>query len=104
MRKTNMSLDDLNNKEGIQFLLFSLPTCGPCTMLKRVLEKEEGRYKEVEFLELDAMENMDLTNKFVVTGTPTSVILKNGEMIDRKEGFMPLPLLRTFLEKHVSSL
>jgi thioredoxin 1 len=78
--------------------------CGPCRMVAPVLEQianeEHGKLKIVK---LNVDENQDTPQKFGVTGIPTMILFKDGEMVERIVGFMPKPVLMKKLEPHLAS-
>ena len=78
---------------------FSAVWCGPCKMVSPVIdalsEKFAGR---IEFYNADVDENMDLAAKYNIQNIPSLLLLKNGEAVDMKVGFMPEPILANWLE------
>jgi thioredoxin 1 len=77
--------------------------CGPCRMVAPVLEQiaaeQSGKLKIVK---LNVDENNDTPQKFNVTGIPTMILFKDGQMLERIVGFMPKPQLLKKLEPHLS--
>jgi thioredoxin len=78
--------------------------CGPCRMVAPVLEQiaaeQSGRIKIVK---LNVDENQHTPMHFGVTGIPTMILFKDGEMVERIVGFMPKPQLMKRLEPHLPS-
>jgi thioredoxin len=77
--------------------------CGPCRMVAPVLEQiaaeQAGRIKIVK---LNVDENQHTPMHFNVSGIPTMILFKNGEMVERIVGFMPKPQLMKKLEPHLA--
>ena len=78
--------------------------CGPCRMVAPVLEQiaaeQTGKLKIVK---LNVDENQQVPSKFGVTGIPTMILFKDGEMVERIVGFMPKPQLLNRLRPHLES-
>jgi len=78
--------------------------CGPCRMVAPVLEQiaveQTGKLKIVK---LNVDENQQTPMQFGVSGIPTMILFKDGEMVERIVGFMPKPQLMKRLEPHLSA-
>ncbi len=78
--------------------------CGPCRMVTPVLEQiaaeQEGKLKIVK---LNVDENMEMPQKFSVTGIPTMILFKDGKAVERIVGFMPKPQLLGRLRPHLEA-
>src|SRR5215831_18483086 len=76
--------------------------CGPCRMVAPVLEQiaaeQAGKLKIVK---LNVDENQQTPMQFGVTGIPTMILFKDGQMVERIVGFMPKPQLLKRLEPHL---
>ena len=76
--------------------------CGPCRMVAPVLEQiaveQVGKLKIVK---LNVDENQQTPMQFGVSGIPTMILFKDGEMVERIVGFMPKPQLMKRLEPHL---
>ncbi len=78
--------------------------CGPCRMVAPVLEQiaaeQAGKLKIVK---LNVDDNEHTPSHFGVTGIPTLMLFKDGEMVERIVGFMPKPQLMKRLAPHLST-
>ena len=76
--------------------------CGPCRMVAPVLEQiaveQVGKLKIVK---LNVDENQQTPMQFGVSGIPTMILFKDGEMVERIVGFMPKPQLMKRIEPHL---
>ena len=76
--------------------------CGPCRMVAPVLEQiaaeQTGKLKIVK---LNVDENQETPMQFGVTGIPTMILFKDGQMVERIVGFMPKPQLMKRIEPHL---
>ena len=77
--------------------------CGPCRMVAPVLEQiaaeQTGKLKIVK---LNVDENQHTPMHFNVSGIPTMILFKDGEMVERIVGFMPKPVLLNKLQPHLA--
>ena len=78
--------------------------CGPCRMVAPVLEQiaseQTGKLKIVK---LNVDENQQTPQQFGVTGIPTMILFKDGQMLERIVGFMPKPQLMNRLQPHLAT-
>jgi len=78
--------------------------CGPCRMVAPVLEQiqseQEGKLKIVK---LNVDDNPETMRRFGVTGIPTMILFKDGEVAERVVGFMPKPHLMNRLSPHLAA-
>lgn len=73
----------------IKLLDFWAAWCGPCQMMKPVIEELEKELKDkVEFVEINVDENSTEASKYGVMGIPTFIVLKDGKEIGRKTGII----------------
>ncbi len=81
---------------------FSAVWCGPCKMVSPVIDSLSEKYAgKIEFFNADVDENMDLAAKYGIQNIPSLMLLKNGEAVDMKVGFMPEPILAKWLEEKI---
>lgn len=60
---------------------FSASWCGPCRMLKPLIEElAEKLCDKVTFYEADVDEQQELAEQFEVSSVPTLVLIQNGEV------------------------
>lgn len=72
--------------------------CGPCQMLKPVLEKLAQEYDFV-LAKVDIDRNPDLANTYGIEGVPDVRVATQGQVIDGFVGMLPEPQLREFLAR-----
>lgn len=77
--------DLIDNKESFPLVIASA-TCSACNSYRPTLEKFIEKYNvDVKYIDLDKLtdkEESDLMNEFPITGTPTTIFVKNGEEKD----------------------
>lgn len=59
----------------MKVLDFYADWCGPCQMLKPILEQIEAEHPEVEFEAINIDEQQELAEKYSVMSIPTLVVL-----------------------------
>lgn len=75
---------------AVKFLDFWAPWCGPCQMMKPVIEELKKELQDkVEFVEINVDEDQAQAAKYGVMGIPTFIVLKDEKEVGRKVGFTP---------------
>ena len=69
-------------------------TCGPCRKMMPILEDLEKEFTNLSFYKVNAVENPELVKKFEVSGLPTIIIYKNGEIIKKNIGLTNKTVLK----------
>lgn len=88
--------------EGTIVVDFFANWCGPCRKLGPILEEVEGELSsKVKFAKINTDENLEMAKKYQVSGLPTLMVFKNGEVVERMVGLMPKSSIITNIEKHV---
>ena len=76
--------------------------CGPCRKLGPILEEVSEELSEKgKFAKIDTDENIEMAKKYQVSGLPTLLVFKNGEVAERLVGLMPKSSIITNIEKHL---
>ena len=72
--------------------------CGPCRMVAPAIEKlSEETEGTAKIAKLDVDECRSIAQQYGVTSIPTFIVFKNGEMVNKALGAMPLPKLKELL-------
>lgn len=88
--------------EKIMVVDFFADWCGPCRKLSPILEEVEQELSgKVEFGKINTDENIDIAREYQVSGLPTLLLFKNGEVVERMVGLMPKSSIITNIEKHL---
>ena len=62
--------------------------CMPCKMLSGVLDKVDAKMEDkINIVKIDVDKSTELVKKIGVLTTPTMVVFKNGEEVERAVGF-----------------
>lgn len=80
--------DEVLEKKDIVLVDFFATWCGPCNMLSPVLENISNTRTDFSIAKIDVDKMTDLAVKYEVEVVPTLIIFKNGEIMERFEGFV----------------
>src|SRR3954462_5983002 len=79
---------------------FWAPWCGPCKVLKPMLEKLAQEYGgKFKLAKINSDESLDLAKEFGVRSIPDVRAVRNGKQGGAFVGALPLPQLRAFIDK-----
>ncbi len=81
---------------------FWAPWCGPCRVLKPLLEKLANEYGFI-LAKINTDENPHIAQEFGVSGIPDVRIFINGKEVERFVGALPEPKLREVISKYIKS-
>ena len=77
--------------------------CGPCMMLKPVLEKLEKEYESKFILaKISVEENNEVASKYNIMSIPAVKLIKNGEVVDGFIGAQPESKIKEWLDQKLS--
>jgi len=83
---------------------FWAPWCGPCKMLKPILEKLAAEYGGKFILaKINSDQNQGLAAQFAVRGIPSVKAVYKGKVVDEFSGAIPESAVREFLERIIPS-
>jgi thioredoxin 1 len=83
--------NDLNLKnEKVSVLYFSAAWCGPCKILKPVMEEISKEMSDnIDINYIDINDNMELCAKYGIMSVPTLLFIKEGENKNKIVGLQP---------------
>lgn len=81
------NLDELI-KEGVHLLDFYADWCGPCKMLKPIIEEFADNNVEIKVVSINIDNEDELAEKYNVSSIPCLVVFDKGKEIKRKVGLM----------------
>ena len=71
--------------------------CGPCQMLAPVLEQLE-KETSIKIVKINVDEIPDIARAFRIMSIPTLMLFKDGKLVKRELGYMPIERLREFIK------
>ena len=76
--------------------------CGPCKMMKPVLEELKKKIgNKIIILKIDIDKNISLSSEYRIQSVPTLVLWKQGEIIWRQSGALSLNELEQILLSYI---
>ena len=82
--------------DGTVLVDFYADWCGPCQMLAPLLEQLDKEVN-VKILKINVDDLGDIARDFRVMSIPTLIVFKDGKMVKREMGYMPLERLKSLV-------
>lgn len=99
---SNSSFDQIINSNTPVLVDFFAVWCGPCKMVAPVLEQYKSKVGDkVRIIKIDVDKNPHLASRYQVSGVPTLALFKNGKILWRKSGALPIHLLQKELAEFI---
>ena len=99
IRKINLTLV---NRRGNWLVDCFAEWCGPCKMMKPVLEELKKKMgNKIIILKIDIDKNISLSSEYRIQSVPTLVLWKQGEIIWRQSGALSLNELEQILSSYI---
>jgi thioredoxin 1 len=79
---------------------FHAEWCGPCKMMKPILEElRQIMGDSIRILKIDVDKNPKLASSLNISGVPTLVLYKQGQMLWRQSGVVPAKQLQAIVKQ-----
>ena len=76
--------------------------CGPCRAIAPIVEELAGEYAgKVKIGKMDVDRNNATPGRYRVTGIPTLLVFKNGEVVEQLAGYKGKEEIQKALDKHL---
>jgi thioredoxin 1 len=97
------SFAELINNETPTVVDFYAEWCGPCKMMKPILEQVKNTVGDrVRIIKIDVDKNQSLAEMFQIRGVPTLALFKKGELKWIQPGMVQASQLESIIEQYTS--
>lgn len=98
----NQSFQELINGDKPVLIDFYAEWCGPCKMMKPILDEVKGQIGEdASVIKVDVDKNPAVASALNIRGVPTLMIYKKGQVLWRKSGVVPADQLTQLLKQYM---
>jgi len=98
------SFSDLIKSETPTLVDFSAEWCGPCKMMKPILDELKKKVGEkAHILKVDVDKNPQIAGYYRIQGVPTLILFKNGEIKWRESGVKSAQNLEQVIQQHLTT-
>ncbi len=100
---TDRELDQAISENGVTVFIYCFHLwCSSCQVMSGLLNEIGPDYVErAKFYKLDVSKNPASGQRFEVSGVPTIIALREGNVIDRHTGLIPLDPLKEWIESNL---
>ncbi len=97
-----MSFNEMINSETPVLVDFFAEWCGPCKAMAPELEKLKKMHGDgLNVIKIDVDQNQGAAQHYEVSGVPTLILFRKGEMLWRQSGAVPASQLSNIIKQYV---
>lgn len=99
-----LSESDFDNfiSKGDTVIDFYADWCGPCKMMEPHYKKAAEKFTKVKFAKVNVDKEADLAGRFNVMSIPTTIVFRDGDMVDSHTGGMGLEAIERLIKDNFS--
>ena len=99
---TDATLEDVLKTDKLVVIDFWAEWCGPCKMVGPIIDELAKEYSDKAVIEkVDVDNNDNATTKYGIRNIPTTIFIKNGEIVDKIVGAGSKKVFVEKIEEHV---
>jgi thioredoxin 1 len=96
VNKDNFDKEVLQSEKRV-LVDFNAEWCGPCKMMKPVLEEISQSNNDIKIVSINVDDEDELASKYNISSIPCLVLIENGEEINRSIGLISRSELDSFI-------